>query len=264
MTSVNRTILRDSMIVTAVGFLGQGFGILVMMMVAGRFGVSTETDAYYMAFILPGMLMAITGGIIKMVYVPIFVEERINRPDQIPFILGSSLQFMLGLSILGMAVIAACAHLRIFSFAGNPEATALCARLLLELLPLVPLTALTAILGATYNAHQKFGLVESTQSLRYLIVLATLWFTADRWGIHSLVVGHILGQTAALLVALYTVFIRLKVPVTFRFTLHPAFRRMLSLSLFPFLGYGVAQATPFISRIISTWLPAGSVAGLSY
>jgi len=54
MTSINRRIFKDSIVVTLLDLVGQALGFVVTMLVAKNFGANWVTDAYYLAFIIPG------------------------------------------------------------------------------------------------------------------------------------------------------------------------------------------------------------------
>lgn len=264
MTSINRKIFKDSIVVTLLGLVGQGLGFVVTMLVAKKFGANWITDSYYLAFIIPGTFVGIIGGVVKIVFVPVFVEERINNPENVSEIIGSIITAMLIASIVGVIIVATLSYSNVLSFGQSPEARALTQVLLIELLPLIPLTILSGIFGAVYNSYQQFGLAEVANSVRYAVVVATLVFLSKSFGIHSLVFGHVVGQFFTLLLIGWIVHKKLGLDIRPRFTFNPAFKRMFRMSLLPFLSYVLAQFNPLISRLIASFLTVGSISVISY
>jgi putative peptidoglycan lipid II flippase len=263
--SLNRRILKDTLIVTAIGAIAQGIGFFVPVLVAQRFGTTRLADAYYLAFAVPDLLTGIIiGGAIKIVFVPVLVEERLKHPDEVQRIIGAAISTLLLLSGLGMLIIIALAGLGLLDLGHDRETAILTQRLTLEMLPLIPLTLFFYLFNAVYNSHQRFALAEVAQAVKFALVIACLWLLVSRWGIHSLVIGQVVGQTGALLVVAAGVKQQLGVSLRPNWSMPEGFRRMLKLSVLPFASVLLTQINPFTARLISAYLPEGSVSVLSY
>lgn len=264
MESVNRKILGDSIFVTVLGLLGQGFGYLIVMLVAKIFGVNSITDAYYFAVVLTGTATALLTGVIKIILLPFFVDERTNHPETACRFFGSTITLMLIVSLLGALIIFTLSCFDILTMGFNIETKRLVRVLIFGLLPLIPLTIISGVYNAIYNSYQKFALAEATHSIRYGIVILVVIFFSSGYGIHSLVFGHIIGQIIALGFSIWIVHKKLGLRITPCFVLSPSLTKMLSLSWLPFLTYFLAQFNPLISRFIASFLDEGSVSVLAY
>jgi len=234
------------------------------MLVAKNFGANWITDSYYLAFIIPGTFVAIVGGVIKIVFIPVFVEERIKNPKSVEGMIGSTITAMLIASAVSIIIVAILSYSNVLSLGQSPEAKALVRVLLIELIPLIPLTIISAVFVAVYNSYQRFGLPQIINSVRYLIVIAALVFLSKSFGIHSLVFGHVAGQFFTLLACGWIVHKKLGLDISPRFTFSPAFKRMFRMSFLPFLSYVMAQFNPLISRFIASFLTVGSISVISY
>lgn len=264
MKSISRRIFKDSLIVTLFGVVGQALGFVAMMMIAKMYGANWITDAYYMAFIIPGTFTGIMFGLIKIVFVPFFVEERIKNPENVRHIFNMAISAMMICSIIGMIAVALLSYLNILSFGQNPEGKALTQILIFELLPLIPLTIISGVLSAIYNSYQRFGLEELANLLRYIAVIPALILLTGYMGIHALVLGHVAGQLLTLLFSAWLVYKKLGLSFRFHFTFSSDFKRILRSSILPFLSYSMALFNPLISRIVASFLDAGSITIITY
>ncbi len=51
------------------------------MVIAYQFGAAAQTDAYLVAFIVPGMLAAMVGVAITIAFIPIFTEFHVKEGE---------------------------------------------------------------------------------------------------------------------------------------------------------------------------------------
>ncbi|HUP64531.1 MAG TPA: oligosaccharide flippase family protein [Thermoanaerobaculia bacterium] len=233
-------------------------------MIASHFGAMAVVDAYYLALAVPGVLIGVLGGTIKIAVMPFFVEERLRRPDEAERIVGSGAGLLVvgcGIGTLALGGLALAGWLE---FGASREVADLSRRLMLELLPLIPLTVLFHFYSAVYNSYQRFALPEICQMARYVIVIGFLWLFARRWGVHSIILGHVVGQAAALGLMIWFIGRQLGIELRPRWTLPVGLRRLLLFSLVPFASYVFVQLNPLIARVIAAQLPEGSIAVLSY
>jgi putative peptidoglycan lipid II flippase len=263
--SANRRILKDTLMVTVIGALAQGIGFFIPVLVASRFGTTPLTDAYYLAVAVPDLLTGIIiGGAIKIVFVPVLVEERIKRPDDVPHIVGASVWIVLLLSGVGVLILGVGAAGGILELSQDASTAILSQQLILGLLPLVPLTLLFSLFNAIYNAHQRFALAEVAQAVDAALMIACILLLTGSLGIYSLVVGQVIGQAAAVVVVARHTQHSLGLSLRPRRSLPAGFKRMLKLSALPFAAVLLSQLNPFVARLMSGYLSVGSVSVLSY
>ena len=264
MKRANRRIFKDSLIVTLINILGQICGFVFTMLVARKFGAGLAADAYYLAIVIPVTFVGIASGLLRVVFVPFLVEERIKNPERIQNLLGSIISFMLIVSCICAVILAMLSYFNILELGQGHEVKALTRILLLELILLIPLTIMTEFLFAIYNAYQKFALAEFANTLRYIIVIPFIVFVTEIIGIHALAIGHVIGQFIAFLLAAWIVYRQLGIGLKLRFDFDSAFKRILRLSIVPFVSYAIALFTPLISILTASYLAKGSVSIYSY
>lgn len=263
--SLNRQIFKNSVIVTAISAGVQCIGIFIPVLIAQRFGVNRITDSYYLAIALPSLLISIiVGGSIKIVFIPVFIEERIKNPDAVDKIVGGITSLLLLLSFLIMSIIAIIVKMDIIKFSPYPETAILTSQLIFEMLPLIPLTILFYLFNAVYNSYQRFGLAEVAQMLNFMITVFFIVFLSGKLGIHSVVAGKIVGQAVALLMLAWLIWRRLGVNLRLSWFILEGVKRMLKLSMLAFTAFIFASLNPFFSRLIAALLPEGSIAILGF
>jgi putative peptidoglycan lipid II flippase len=261
---LHRRIFSDTLLLTVAGIVSQGIGFLLTILIARRFGANTVTDSYYLALIVPGVLVGVVSGTIKIVFVPIFIEEKAKRPECVDQNVSAAVASLLLLSGVSVVGILALTQTGLLDFGSRESDTDLTRRLIVELLPLVPLAFLFGLFNAVYNSYQRFALAEVAQGLRFLVMIFALLVLAGPLGIHSLVVGSVGGQALATGLLAWVLVRRLGLSLRPRLSLPPGFRRMVGASLAPFGAYVFVQMNPFVARFLAAFLPEGSVTILSY
>lgn len=258
--SLNRQIFKDSVAVTGIGIVTQVIGFLVPMLIALKFGASIITDAYYLAVAIPVLFISIiVGGSIRLVFIPVFVEEQALDPEGKSEIVGGLVFLLLVVSFILMVSLAALVKLNVLSFAADPETARLASQLTIELLPLIPLTVLFNLYMAVYQAQQKFVRAELAHSAKFVIEVLCIIFLSGVLGIRSVVAGLIAGQTLAMLMVAGLVRRRVGVSIRPRMTIPPGLKKMLKLSSLSFAAFTVVSLVPFMARMFAALLPEGSV-----
>ncbi len=261
--SIGRRILRDTAIVSGLGFATQVFGFFVNVLIAKRFGATWQTDAWFIALVIPVGIAGIATGVMKVVFVPVFVEERLKRPENVARLIGSILGGMLLVSLAGMALMVVLVFTGVFDLGETPQQREIVRLLILELVPQVPLLIFGMTFYAIYQSYQRFASAELALAARPLVVVLAMLTLADRIGVHALALGNVVGQLVVLLFSIYIVRYRIGVPLSLRFGLEPALRRMIELARFPVASLVLTHTAPILRRVIAALLREGSVAVLS-
>src|SRR3989304_4310321 len=79
----NSRVARAAGVVGAATMLSRIFGFIRDMVVAGFFGASLATDAFFVAFRIPNLLRRLLGeGSLTVSFVPVFTEYLQKRPQR--------------------------------------------------------------------------------------------------------------------------------------------------------------------------------------
>lgn len=258
--NITRRIFKDSVLVSIIGLVTQVVSFLIPLLIAMKFGASVETDAYYLAISIPTLLIGvIVGGSIKLVFIPIFVEELHKNPENERVIIGGSVFLLLALSFIIAALVSALVLLGVLSFSGNEELAKLSKGIVLELLPIIPISILHKLYVAVYQSRQKFGYALFSETIKAVFISLCILFLSKRIGIQSIVVGQIGGHFLAASMVAYLNWHSFKTLPFPKFIFPEGTRRMLRLSAFALGAFGIVQLSPFFSRFFAALLPTGSI-----
>ncbi len=142
-------------------FLSRISGYVRDLVLANRAGAGPETDAYFIAFLLPDLLnYLLAGGALAIAFIPFYTRVREQRGEAAAGHLFATILGTLGLlAVLGTAVLAWFAEDIVASQLTrfDPEIQALTLRLTWIMLPAQVFFVTGGILRAVLMAHGRFG-----------------------------------------------------------------------------------------------------------
>ena len=253
-------------LVTLVGgmtLVGSALGYVRNSSIASVFGISGQSDAYFVAIFLPMTLQVIlvSGSLAPaLLHVYIGYQQRGHRRDaEVTF---STLLNLLALVLALFVLVGVIFRDQLVSLTapGLPEDSAqLSARLMLLTLPSLLLLGTTALLGPLLNAHDHFFMPALGPALYNLLTIGVL-LAAERYvGIEAAAAGGLAGASLQMLL-LVIVMRRRGIAYSPVLSLrHPGVRRALLASA-PVVGYLlVAYASIWLERLFASMLEAGTV-----
>lgn len=241
-------------------------GFVREMVLAYGFGAGSATDAYLVAWTIPGIIFAILGGALVAGAVPLFTSYRTRWGDGEAWYLFSSMMTVLlaALAIFTLLGEVFARQLVWLITPGLPEHTAVLATELTRIvLPTVVFLALGNLYNGLLNANGIFGPPAFASVLTNILVIGglvlgiELGITTAAWGILS-------GYAAAFI--LQVPYIR---RVGFRYRpvwdlKHPGIKEAWALLVPVLVSSGLGQVYLIIDRILASGLPEGSITALNY
>ncbi|MEN9934625.1 MAG: hypothetical protein RLZZ387_1204 [Chloroflexota bacterium] len=260
-----RRIAFDSAVVTALNIIGQGASFVLFVGIAALFGANAQTDAFFLAMTIPALFIGTAVSATTSAFIPVLTEYRIKRPDDLGYIVGPALVVMIGLSLVGTAVIVAATPLALsLSATGLSEATrSLAYQHTLLLSPMIAVQTVIGVLAAAYNSAQRFALPAAATVVRYLSTLLLIVTLRPAIGVLSLSIGFTLGTLINLaLLALF--WHKLQIRLVLWTRLDPDLSQALRSAVPLVFGTAALQLGVVISRFLAAQLPDGSVSVLDY
>ncbi len=250
---------------TALNTAAQLASFVLFAAIARLFGANSRTDAFFLALTIPMLLIGPVVNAVRAVFIPIIAECRARHPETQGRLIGSTLLYVLLLSIAGAALFALAAPLVLpYTATGlAPEARHLVVQLTLLLLPLVVAQALSAVVAASYNATGRFTLPAAAAGLRHIVALLVIILLSRRWGVLALPTGFVAGA-AFQLGLLVLCWRQLDIRIEWTFRVVEQFRRSLRLAVPLILGTVALYLAILVTRYLASWLPPGSVTILDY
>jgi len=235
-------------------------------MIAYRFGASTATDAFLVAYTVPAFIVSIIGGALNSVLVPRVVAHRTQGNDAkawaiiyaaLFWLVVASLVFCVGFSIVAVPLLDVLAP-------GFPTPEKLLAASLVQvLMAYVFFSIIGFFLGAVLNAHHRFVYAAIAPSLASLAAVVALFVDAHpaielvAWALLVGAILQVLLQAFPLLPEALSH--RSRPPVR-----DPEMRRMGRLSGPVFLSSAVSSANIITDRLFASLLPTGSITALAF
>lgn len=250
-------------------------GMLREVVVAAVFPVAS-TDAFFIAFTIPNTLRMLLGeGAVSNAFIPVFTDVRTRLGSDAAKAFLARFSAALGLllllsSLAGMVFARPLAVAYAGGFIADPQRFELVVWLTRWMFPFLGLAGLAALATGALNAVGHFTAAAFAPALLNVAMIAapfTLLSLCSAWGlapITSLALGALLGGLVQLLVLLIPLRNLQLLPRPVLDLQAPDVRRALSLMGPLVLGLGVYQLNMLLSRLFTSFLPAGSQSYLNY
>jgi putative peptidoglycan lipid II flippase len=265
-------LLRGTAIVSVLTLLSRLLGFVRDLLVARLLGASLFADAFFVAFRIPNLLRSfVAEGALTSAFTPVFSTSLKEGKDAaratvsriIGFLLIVTTVLTLGLIIFAPNVIDLIAP----GFRGEGSKFELCIELTRLMAPYIICVSLIALLNSALNALNIFGASAWAQVVMNLVLIA----------------GAILASpfdlsNATLILALSVLLggfvqVATQVPACKKsgLSLRPSFKMLsrdvadvVKLMIPATLGASIYQITIFMSTVLASLLPSGSVSWLFY
>jgi putative peptidoglycan lipid II flippase len=263
--STNRRILNAVGTVAMLGAAAKAATVVQELVVARRFGVSTELDAWYVALLIPVTLAAVIGASIGEALVPVQARLRSQQDDAGAEALGRAVSrsALAVLAVVAGAVALAAPHVARLAGPGfDPETSRLAGRLLGVSALVVPLGGMALVSGKILNSRGRFA-TPAIAAGAVPVAVAVGVLTAPQRSAITLTVAAVIGYLAQALV-IRVAEGRRRGPVTDRTAgevVHLR-REVLHGALPLAAAFLVIGAAPLIDDVMASRLGGGSVAAL--
>ncbi len=272
------SLRRIALIVAAATALSKVAGLVRQQVIAAAFGVGSAYDAYNYAYVLPGFLLILLGGI-NGPFHSAMVSVLARRPRQEGAHVLASINTLVGAGLIVVTVVllvAADPLIRLVGPGLTPEVHAIAVVQLRWMAPMALFAGLIGLGFGALNAADVFWLPSVSPMLSSLSViagLALLWWQlgpAIALPEQALLGGVVLAGTTTVGAVLQWL---IQLPELMRRGLHqfrlvwdwrdPGVREVLQVMAPATLSSGMLQINVFVSLFFASGIPAAA-AGLGY
>ncbi len=267
----NTRVMKAAWVVGLATLLSRVFGFIRDMVIAGFFGAGPATDAFFVAFRIPNLLRRLFAeGSLTIAFIPVFTGYlKRSKKEAVEFasIAFTLLSIILALvSVAGIVLSPWIVKIMAPGFADAPDTYALTVFLTRLMFPYIFFISLVALCMGILNSFRHFAAPALAPVILNICIIAAAFLLKDCLSdpILSLAVGVMAGgvlQLAMQFPFLLKVGARLR--PNFHFN-HPGIKRIGLLMLPAVFGAAVYHASIFISTILASLLPEGSVSYLYY
>ncbi len=269
------SIFRNAAVISGMTLLSRITGLIRDILIARVFGVSGDTDAYYVAFRLPNLLRRLFAeGAFQQAFVPMLADVRSTRSphEAKSFIdkVASLLAFVvLVVSILGVLAAPVLVWVIASGLTEEPTTFDTAVQLTRYMFPYIFFMSMVALSSSILNTWKHFAIPAAVPILLNLSLITATLFIAPHLErpIFALAIGVMSGGFLQLFVQIpqlvkLGLFPRFINPITA--AKDPSVRRVLKLMVPSLFGVGVAQISILINTNIASFLQEGSVTWLAY
>jgi len=246
--------------------VSKGFGFVREILIAGKFGISSDVDAYLVALSVPSLIGTTIGSAFAIALVPLY-HKLLNKGSETETdgFIKTVFSFTSLLSIILMAVVYFMSETIIKFIAPSlPENTIQTAEELLRWLFLLLIGySLFNVLSSVYNALHHFKIPAVTDMFSNLFIIAALIFLSSAYGIYALVTGMAVSSYFILFIFLIHLFYHRIIGFDFNFK-SKEFKEFLLLVAPVMLFMFIMQASSIIENFFASSLKEGSIASLGY
>jgi len=260
----SRPLVWDTITTTFFSTIGKAVGFLVPFFIAAWFGITSKTDAFFFAYGVIFFLSGIFASAVESVIVP-YVSETSLRKEDVGQFVGNVLAVSgLGLIVLTGILIWTIKPILSVITSFDKQTLSLIFQLILESAPLIILLVWASVLTGSLNAYKKFAFPALSPAIRAVANLTIIFALKDSYGVHSIVLGYVIGETARLIVLFFVIKKYNLFKLSFSFQLTSKIKRFFGTASYQMTGVVAAGLNPFIDKTMASWLGAGNVSILYY
>jgi len=240
------------------------------IVISNRFGAGIETDAFFIAFMIPNLLRSFLGeGALNSAFIPIFAEYLTNHDRKkaeyfASNVLNILIIILVIVVILGIWGAPLLINIIAIGFKSNMYKYQLAVNLTRIIFPYIGFVAVAALFMGILNSYDHFlvpALAPSMLNISVIIFAITLSY---KYGIYSIAWGVILGGIGQALVQT-PVLARKKIKYNFTVDFNdPGVKKLLKLLLPAMIGLAITQINVIVDRTIASTLIDGSISALYY
>lgn len=258
-------MLTSSRQVISTGLIVQFFGFLKTILIANYFGAGADLDGYYLALVLPSLIVGILAGMLQTGFIPVYIDKLTNDVAKAHQVRSQIFSLLVYFLVPFACVLSFLAEplVNLIVLGGNEpiqEATLSAIRVL------VFLTIINAVIDfatLVFNAHKRFLLASAAPLINILISSLFLIAFYDEGQI-ALTYGLLIGVGVQL--GLILIYLKhLALPLTLiRINFDSDLKKILSLSFAIVLGVFLANMNLVVDQVMASMLGEGAVSQIGY
>jgi putative peptidoglycan lipid II flippase len=270
MTDSNVKVARYTGIVMAATLICRFFGLGREIVISNQFGASFETDAFFMAFMIPNLLRSVIGeGALNTAFVPMFSGYLAHQDKEKADAFASKVLNLLIIAVLiiislGIWSAPYLVNMMAVGFRQFPEKYLLTVNLTKIMFPYIGFAALAALFMGILNSYGVFFIPALAPALLNMGIIIFAFFYTARFGIYSLAIGVLAGGLAQVLIHIPSL---IKKHFNYKITFNiydPDVSSFFQLLIPAAIGLAIDKINFVVDRIIASFLTHGSISALYY
>lgn len=266
--SVRSVVGRAALIIAFATLVGRGIGLARDIVVAYYFGANDATDAFYLAYKLPYLLVVIVSAALTATFVPLFSYRLATGRKEEAWTLSVNIGNIICLSLVVITVVLIVVAPWLMALVGfgfkNPATVPKAVPLFRILMLGFTFEGLTGLLIGMLNSLRRFALAAFAPAVGTVATLVITIALARSLGVTALAVGTAVGWTtglAVLIPGLRDQEIRYRFRIDWR---DPTVREVGGMVWPILLGSAVGAVGIFAAQMFAAMLEEGAITSLNY
>ncbi|PTQ57945.1 MAG: putative peptidoglycan lipid II flippase MurJ [Candidatus Carbobacillus altaicus] len=260
---MSRGLYTTTVAIMVITLVSRILGFLRETAIAAYFGASEVSDAFFIAFSIPGVLFAAMASAIGTTFIPVY--QRLGKEDRTYFMHNiTSVLIVMSLAVTVISIFFAPYLVKIFAPGFETETFHLSVQLTRILLWMVVLLTLNALFTAYLQSHQYF-LMPAAVGIPFNIVVVLYLFM---FGASLGIVGFTwITLVATIAQVLFLVPSLLRAGYRYRFVIdlkEQGLRQATVLVGPVMIGTIASQLNIIVDRMLASGLTEGSISALNY
>lgn len=261
---MKRRLTLDSITISIFTTLSVIAGLAIDVTIAAQYGLSAETDAYFVAITLPVVILT---TILASGHGVLVVAIKRSLQKQFEHTLFASLLTIGALFGIGIAVLGTLLSpwlVRLLSLGRGAEFWAIAIPLSQIFFWRVPAAIITEIIRSSLNARKHFAVAAAGYGIPGLIAIALIWFGQTdslTWVAWSMVIGSWIGLAFQIVAFKWLVGASIRPKLAWH---NPHVQQVGRELRAPLAGLIFRQFVTIAERWFGSFLPEGSIAALGY
>lgn len=263
---MGKSVTSAAIVIMAMNLISKILGFGRETVIASKFGATSFTDAYLVAYTIPYFLQMVLGMALVSSIVPVVTKYLVQGDEKEAWRISSitlnwTILFMTIFTVLGIVGARVLVYATAYGF---DEATSrLATHMTIIMFPSIIFMGAGMLITGILNAKKYFAVPAFVPGFTSLVIILSVIFFG-KYGIYYLAWGTLVGMIAAMMI---------QVPVLkkigFRYTWewnikHPEVKKIFANILPIFLGTAVNQLYLAINRYFASALAEGSISSLNY
>jgi len=245
-------------------------GLVREVVISNKFGATIETDAFFIAFMIPNLFRTFLGeGALNTAFIPIFAEYLTNygRKKAEYFasnVLNILILILIIVIVLGIWGAPLLIDLMAVGFKSNSYKYELAVNLTRIMFPYLGFVAIAALFMSILNSYDHFLVPALAPAMLNISIIIFAFTLSLHYGIYSLAIGVILGGLGQALIQVPAL---VKDKVKYKFVIDfqdPGVQKLLKLLLPAIFGLAINEVNVVVDRTIASSLVDGSISALYY